>query len=185
VNYSVCCSTSHYCISSLPQSFIPRRKQLIHFSAVGNIAFIIDALFRDEHFRVLPFSAWRWETLFSDTSRKRVDRHRVFRKLLRATHCIRLPEATRGGQRRLEVARATFSNSYSAPVPKFLNPGPKNLQNWESDSCSESGNIRCRQNWAMLVLRIGHRATQAPAAAESDRGSGFSLVFVSGSERKT
>ena len=38
-----------------------------------------------------------------------------------------------------EVAGVTFSDSDSAPVPKFLNPGPAILQMWESDSCSDSG----------------------------------------------
>jgi len=40
---------------------------------------------------------------------------------------------TRGG--------VTFSDSDSAPVPKFLNPGPVIIQIWESDSCSDSATI--------------------------------------------
>jgi len=36
-----------------------------------------------------------------------------------------------------------FSDSDSAPVPKFLNPGPdpgsESFQIWETDSCSDSG----------------------------------------------
>jgi len=38
-----------------------------------------------------------------------------------------------------DVAGVTFSDSDSAFVPKFLNPGPAILQIWESDSCSDSG----------------------------------------------
>jgi len=40
-----------------------------------------------------------------------------------------------------KVAGVTFSDSDSAPVAKFLNPGPDPaiLQIWESDSCSDSG----------------------------------------------
>jgi len=41
------------------------------------------------------------------------------------------------------VAGVTFSDSNSAPVPKFLNPGPDQgpaiFLIWESDSCSDSG----------------------------------------------
>jgi len=38
----------------------------------------------------------------------------------------------------LEVAGVTFSDSDSAPVPKFLNRDPAILQMWESDSCWDS-----------------------------------------------
>ena len=44
-----------------------------------------------------------------------------------------------------EVAAVIFSDSDSAPVPKFLNPGPDPdpaiLQVWESDSYSDSGTV--------------------------------------------
>jgi len=44
---------------------------------------------------------------------------------------------------RSEVVGVTFTDPDSAPVPKFLNPGPDPglaiLEIWESDSCSHSG----------------------------------------------
>jgi len=51
-----------------------------------------------------------------------------------------------------EVAGVIFSDSDSAPVPKFLNPGPHPgpaiLQIRESDSCSDSGyNHRSNRNF--------------------------------------
>jgi len=51
------------------------------------------------------------------------------------------------------VAGVTFSDSDSAPVPKFLNPGPAILQIWESDSCSDSGyNNRSNRNLPCFYL---------------------------------
>ena len=49
---------------------------------------------------------------------------------------------------------ATFSDSDSAPVPKFLDPGPDPaiLQIWESDSCSDSGyNIRSNRDLPLFL----------------------------------
>jgi len=56
------------------------------------------------------------------------------KKLFNSFHC-------RQTHKRSEVAGVTFSDSESAPVPKFLNPGPVILQIWESDSCSDSATI--------------------------------------------
>ena len=49
----------------------------------------------------------------------------------------------------IEVARVTFPDSDSAPVPKLLNsdPGPEIFQIWEYDSCSDSG-----YNWGNRKL---------------------------------
>jgi len=52
-------------------------------------------------------------------------------------HCV--PEAT----------GVTFSDSYSAPLSKFLNPDPKIFQIWESKSSSISGNRRWNRNSAI------------------------------------
>ena len=54
------------------------------------------------------------------------------------------------------VAGVTFSDSNSAPVPKFLNPsldpGPAILQNPLSGSCSDSGyNHRSNRNLPMFL----------------------------------
>ena len=56
-----------------------------------------------------------------------------------------------------EVAGVTFSDSDSAPVPKFLNPGPDPVATifliWESDSCSDYGyNHRSNRNLPMFYL---------------------------------
>ena len=64
-----------------------------------------------------------------------------------------------------EVARVTFSDSDSAPVPKFLNPGPAIFQIWESDSCSDSGyNHQSNLNLPMFKM-----TTQTPASAEIEK----------------
>ena len=62
-----------------------------------------------------------------------------------------------------EVAGVTFSDSDSAPVPKFLNPnpdpGPASLQIQESDSCLDSGyNHRSKRHLPMfLPKKLLHR----------------------------
>ena len=93
---------------------------------------------------------------------------------------------------RPEMAGVTSSDSDSAPVPKFLNPGPDRaiLQSWESDSRSDSGcNHRSNRNLPMYFLKKWpHRLLLLPKW-KSDSGSGFSQIFDSvsgsGSERKT
>ena len=50
---------------------------------------------------------------------------------------------------RSEVAGVTFSDTDSAPLPKFL----KFLQIWESDSCSNSSNQRCNRKSAMFIFK--------------------------------
>jgi len=55
--------------------------------------------------------------------------------------------------RTAEVAGVTFSDSDSAPVPIFFNPGPEIFQIWESGSCSDSGyNHRSNRNLTCLHL---------------------------------
>ena len=50
-----------------------------------------------------------------------------------------------------DVTGVYFSGPGSAPVPKFLNPGPAILQIRESDSCSDSGyNHRSNRNLTMF-----------------------------------
>ena len=71
-----------------------------------------------------------------------------------------------------EVAGVTFADFDSAPVPKFLNPGPDMdwaiIQIWESDSCSDSGyNHWCSRDLPMFFLRKW--LTQTPAAAEFEK----------------
>jgi len=94
------------------------------------------------------------------------------------------------------VAGVPFSDSGSAPVPKFLNPGPDPgpaiLQIWESDSCSDSGyNHRYNRNLPMfLTKKWPNRLLLVPKwKSDSGSGSGFSQIFDSGSgsgfERKT
>jgi len=52
----------------------------------------------------------------------------------------------------VEVTGVSFSDS--APVPKFLNPGPSIFQIWESDSCSESGyNHQSNLNLPIFLLK--------------------------------
>jgi len=41
-----------------------------------------------------------------------------------------------------EMAGFAFSDSYSAPLPKFLNPDPMIFQIWKTESSSISGNHR-------------------------------------------
>jgi len=79
-----------------------------------------------------------------------------------------------------EVAGVTFSDSDSAPVPKFLNldpvPGPAILQIWESDSCSDSGyNHRSNRNLPMfLPKKWPHRLLLLPKwKIDSGSASGF------------
>jgi len=86
--------------------------------------------------------------------------------------------------------RSRFSDSDSAPVPKFLNPGPAILKIWESDSCSDSGyNHRSNHNLPMfLPKKWPHRPLLLPKW-KIDSGSVFLQIFDSGSgsgfERKT
>jgi len=55
------------------------------------------------------------------------------------------------------VGRVTFSDSDSAPVPKFLNPCPAILQISESDSFSDSGYNNCfNRNLRTFYLRNDH-----------------------------
>jgi len=55
------------------------------------------------------------------------------------------------------VAGVTFSDSDSAPVSKFLNPGLAIFQIWESDSCSDCGcNHRFNRNLPMFDLKNDH-----------------------------
>ena len=70
-----------------------------------------------------------------------------------------------------EVAGVTFSDSDSAPVPKFLNPGPARgpalLRIWESDSCSDSGyNHWTNRNLPMLLLK---KRPHSPDTAEMEK----------------
>ena len=92
------------------------------------------------------------------------------------------------------MAGVTFSDSDSAPVPKFLNPGPDLaiFQIWESDSCSDSGyNHRSTGNLPMFLSKKWlHRLLLLPKwKSDSGSGSVFSQIFDSGSgsgsERKT
>jgi len=71
------------------------------------------------------------------------------------------------------MAGVTFSDSDSAPVPKFLNPdpGPKIFQIWESDSYSDSGYHRRIRNSAMYLFSNEMtliKTAQTPASAEND-----------------
>jgi len=69
---------------------------------------------------------------------------------------IEFVHEVRSATRLPEVAGVTFSDSESAPVPKFLNPdpGPAIFQIWQSDSCSDSGyNHRSNHNLPMFLLR--------------------------------
>ena len=53
------------------------------------------------------------------------------------------------------MAGVTFTDSDSAPVPKFLipDPSPEIFQIWESDSCSDFGYHRSSRNLPMFCLR--------------------------------
>jgi len=86
-----------------------------------------------------------------------------------------------------EVAGVTFSNSDSAPVPKFLNPCPGSaiFQIWESDSCSDSGyNHRSNRNSPMFLLKKWPHRLLLLSKLKCDSGSGFSQIFDSGSGPK-
>jgi len=77
--------------------------------------------------------------------------------------------------------RSHFSDS--APVPKFLNPGPAILRTWESDYCSDSGyNNRSNGNLPRFLLRkLPHRfLLLSKLKSDSGSGSGFFQVFDSG-----
>ena len=82
-----------------------------------------------------------------------------------------------------DVAGVTFSDS--VPDPKFLNPGPKNFQIWESDSCSNSGKYRPSRNSAVFLLNKWH--SQRPSRLLPLLRVRFFTIFDSGSgsERKT
>jgi len=89
-----------------------------------------------------------------------------------------------------EVAGVTFSDSDSATVAKFLNPGPAILQIWESDSCWDSGcnHPSNRNSHMILPKKWPHRFLLLPKL-KIDPGSRscFSQILDcgSGSERKT
>jgi len=56
-----------------------------------------------------------------------------------------------------EVAGVTFSDSDSAPFPKFWNPDPAIFQIWQSHSCSDSGyNHQTNLNLPIFYLRNAH-----------------------------
>jgi len=88
-----------------------------------------------------------------------------------------------------EVAGVTFSDSDSAPIPKFLNPvpdpGPAILQIWESDSYSDSG----YNHWSNRILHMfllkkwPHRLLLLLKwKSYFGSGFGFSQIFDSGSQ---
>ena len=82
----------------------------------------------------------------------------------------------------------TFSVYDSAPVAKFLNPGPEIFQIWESDSRSDFGyNHRSNRNSPMLFpMKWPHRFLLLPKLKiDSGSRSCFSQILDSGSERKT
>jgi len=84
-----------------------------------------------------------------------------------------------------EVAGVTFSDSDSAPVSKFLNPGPAIFQIWESDSCSDSGyNHQSNLNLPMFLLKNWPHRLLLLLKLKSYSGSGFSQIFDSGSGSK-
>jgi len=91
-----------------------------------------------------------------------------------------------------EVTGITFSDSDYTPVPKFFNLGPdprsKIFQIWESDSCSDSGCIRCTRNLPMFLLKKWQRSLLLllKLKSGSGSGSGFQQIVDSGpgSERK-
>ena len=89
----------------------------------------------------------------------------------------------RGKQGCAEVAGVTFSDSNSAPVPKFFNPGPEIFQNWESDS----GYYRCNPGSPLFLLQKWPRRLLLLPKLKSDSGTVFSRIFDFGfgSERKT
>ena len=83
------------------------------------------------------------------------------------------------------MAGVTFSDSDSAPVPKFWNPdlGPKTFQIWESDFCSDSTCHRSNCNFRLLfILQLSSIELKIFRS-----GPDFSQIFDFGSvsERKT
>ena len=103
-----------------------------------------------------------------------------------ACSCRNQVEIAAAGQ--AEVAKVTFSESNSAPVPKFLNPDPEFFQIWESDSCSDFDyNHRSNRNLPLFSLKKEPQRLLLLPKWKSDSGSrsGFSRIFGSGSERKT
>jgi len=89
------------------------------------------------------------------------------------------------------VAGVTLSDSNSALVPKFLNPGLDPVtaifQIWEYDYCSDYGcNHRSNRNLPMFLLKkLPHRLLSLPKfKSDSGSGSSFSQILLSGSERK-
>jgi len=90
------------------------------------------------------------------------------------------------------MAVVTFSDLESAPVAKFLNldPGPKNFQIWESESCSDSGCHRCNRNSPIPkkchICKL-HRLLLLKMKSDSGSRSIFSQIFYygAGSENKT
>ena len=95
---------------------------------------------------------------------------------------------------RPEVAGATFSDSDSTPVPKFLNPGPGPdpapaiFQIWKSDYCTDSG-YNHPSNRKFAHVFPNEMTTQTPATAEIEKWLRirvrFSQIFDFGSEKKT
>ena len=90
-----------------------------------------------------------------------------------------------------EVAAVIFLHFDSAPVPKFLNSdgGSGIFQNWESDSCLDSGYHRPNRNLPMFLLEKWPRRLLLLPKLKSGSGSrtGFPQIFYSGarSDRKT
>jgi len=84
-----------------------------------------------------------------------------------------------------EVAGVTFSDSDSAPVPKFFNPnpGPEIFQMWESDSCSGSCyNHRSNRNLPRFLLKKWlHTLLPLPKLkSDSDPGPPFHKFLTPG-----
>jgi len=95
-----------------------------------------------------------------------------------------------------EVAGVIFSDSDSAPVPKYFNPGQTIFQIWESDSCLESSyNHRSNRNLPTFLLKQWpHRyCRNSTATAEIEKWlrirvrffPNFWLRVLSGSDTKT
>ena len=81
-----------------------------------------------------------------------------------------------------EVAGLNFSDSHSAPVPKFLYPGPCPVifQIWKSDSCSDPGYYHHGSNWNLptfLLNKWQHRRLLLPKL-KSDPGSGHCVSQI-------
>ena len=85
-----------------------------------------------------------------------------------------------------EVAGVIFSYSDSAPVPKFLNPGPEIFQICESDSCSNSScNHRSNRILPMFLLKKWqHRLLLLPKLKVTpDTGPVFPKLLTPGPKK--